>query len=310
MEPIAQRPVIRAAGAVLWRGAAPEVEVALVHRPRYDDWSLPKGKLDDGECPPAAAAREVFEETGHRVALGRRLGRTRYIVTSALAKQTGPKVVDFWAGRDLGGAFTPNSEVDLMRWLPATDAAGALSYDFERKILDTFNALPTPTATVLLVRHAKAGVRGGWQGDDRLRPLSPAGQRQAAYLLSLLALFVPVRVHSVPLVRCVQTVQPLADRVGVPVVEEPLLGEEQYVLEPSAGMHRLLDIAAAGQNAVVCSQGQVVPDLIFKLAGRAAFDARGNIPDKKGSTWALSFHGRELLAADYYPPLDEQPPPR
>jgi 8-oxo-dGTP pyrophosphatase MutT (NUDIX family)/phosphohistidine phosphatase SixA len=308
MESTAQDGVIRAAGAVLWRGGDRDLEVALVHRRRYDDWSLPKGKLDDGEIPAAAAVREVAEETGHRVALGRRLGQTRYIVRSPLAKQTGPKVVDFWAGRDLGGTFTPNAEVDQLRWLALPDAAESLSYDYERTVLGTFTELPVPTATVLLVRHAKAGVRAQWTGPDHERPLSPTGQQQAAYLRELLALFGPTQVHAVPLVRCVQTVKPLADQLGVPVIEEPLLAEEHYAGDPAAGLDRLLQIAAAGQNAVVCSQGGVIPDLILKLAGKAAFDERGRVPDKKGSTWVLSFRDRELLAADYYPPTADREP--
>lgn len=299
--------VIRAAGAVLWRGpfGGAELQVALVHRPRYDDWSLPKGKLDNGETPLAAAAREVAEETGHRAVFGRRLGQARYVVRSPLARQTGPKVVDYWAARAVDGAFEPNSEIDELRWLDPAQARDQLSYDFDRTVLDAFTAVPPPTATVLLVRHGKAGDRSNWHGDDDLRPLTPAGQRQATELCSTLALFGPSAVHSAPPVRCTQTVLPLAASLGLRVVEEPLLSEDGYLPDRDLGRRRFRDIVAGGASdgaIVVCSQGAVIPDLVLAVAGRAAIDDRGEVPSKKGSTWVLSLHGTQCLAADYYGP--------
>jgi 8-oxo-dGTP diphosphatase len=296
--------VIRAAGAVLWRapGNADAPEVGLVHRPRYDDWSLPKGKLDDGECPPQAAVREVAEETGHKVALGRRLGRAHYVVRSPKARQTGPKIVDYWAARAVDGTFAPNHEVDELRWLSPAAARDLLSYDFDRTVLDSFVAVPLPTATVLLVRHGEAGERAEWDGDDYLRPLTEDGLRQAAELCSLLALFVPSAVHSAPPVRCVQTVEPLAAALGVEVVLEPLLSEDGYTFDPDAARRRFLELARG--TVVVCSQGGVIPDLVFALAGPAALDAdgHGDIPSRKGSTWVLSMRDTQCLTADHYPP--------
>ncbi len=223
--------VIRAAGAVLWR---PSGQIALVHRPRYDDWSLPKGKLDDGETAPAAAVREVREETGFHAELGRRLGRASYVVTSPAAKRTGPKVVDYWAARAGEGSFVPGSEVDELRWLAPDEAEASLTHAVDRAILNSFTTVPTPTATILLVRHAKAGSRSRWHGDDDLRPLTPAGRRQADELSSLLRLFGPTRVHSASPVRCRQTVEPLAAALGTDVVDEPLLSEDGYWPDRSA----------------------------------------------------------------------------
>jgi len=299
--------VIRAAGAVLWRGGLPgenDLQVALVHRPRYDDWSLPKGKLDDGESPLAAAAREVTEETGHRVALGRRLAQARYVVRSSLARQTGPKVVDYWAARALDGAFEPNSEVDELRWLSPAAARDQLSYDFDRTVLDSFTSVPLPTATVLLVRHAKAGERAEWTGDDDLRPLTVAGRRQADELCGQLLLFQPCAVYSAPRVRCLQTVLPLAASLRLQVIEEPLLSEEGYWPGRQAGQRRLLELAGRtpGAAVVVCSQGAVIPDLVCSLAGRDAVADNGEVPSRKGSTWVLSLHGTQCVAADYYGP--------
>jgi 8-oxo-dGTP pyrophosphatase MutT (NUDIX family) len=122
---------VQAAGGVVWRGSGDEVEIALIHRPRYDDWSLPKGKLDAGESFEEAALREVEEETGMRCRLGRELGETRY-----RDRKDRPKVVRYWAMGDCEGEFRPNDEVDELRWVPIGEAKGMLSYDFDRELVD------------------------------------------------------------------------------------------------------------------------------------------------------------------------------
>jgi 8-oxo-dGTP pyrophosphatase MutT (NUDIX family) len=137
---------VRAAGGVVWRaGAGGVVEVVLVHRPRYDDWSLPKGKVDDGETWLQAAVREVDEETGFAVEVGPLLGDVTYPVPRRGAHRAGgpvTKVVRYWSLRAVGGAFAPNDEVDEVRWLPPEDAAGLLSYDLDRDVLAWFLRLP------------------------------------------------------------------------------------------------------------------------------------------------------------------------
>ena len=122
---------VQAAGGVVWRrGAAGGVEVAVVHRPRYDDWSLPKGKLDAGENFEQAALREVAEETGLRCRLGRELGETRY-----RDNKDRPKVVRYWAMEVSEGEFEPNDEVDDLRWVDLDEAKRMLSYDFDRELV-------------------------------------------------------------------------------------------------------------------------------------------------------------------------------
>ncbi|MER7010121.1 NUDIX hydrolase [Saccharopolyspora sp. NPDC000359] len=304
---------VRAAGAVLWRDGRGGPEVAVVHRPRYDDWSLPKGKLDPGELPAHAAAREVAEETGFSCVLSRFLTRVHYAVPAPGG--TAPKVVDYFTARADGGAFAPNGEVDELRWLPAPAARELLSYPHDGRVLDAFEELPAELATVLLVRHAKAGKRSEWTGDDVLRPLTAAGQRQRDALHSLLPLFGPTRVHSAPRLRCEETVAPIAADLGIGISTEPLFSEEGYRADPAAAVAQMLRVAAGAGPALVCSQGGVIPDLVARLVDSSALSGRpglrpGEVASRKGSVWTLSFRRTpvtgngsapqpQLVAADY-----------
>ncbi len=178
--------VTSAAGAVLWRpddessSDATTPVVAVVHRPRYDDWSLPKGKVDPpGETEPVTAVREVLEETGYASELGRRLAAVSYPVDS------GVKHVRYWAARAIGGEFAPpNDEVDQLVWLSPADALKRLQYPpLDRKVLRRFVKKPADTRTVLVVRHGTAGSKARYKGDDRNRPLDKHGRAQAESLV-------------------------------------------------------------------------------------------------------------------------------
>jgi 8-oxo-dGTP diphosphatase len=124
--------VVKAAGVVLWRrsGVGRDIELALVHRPKYDDWSFPKGKLEPGERHREAALREAFEETGMTVLLGQRLPTQHYLFRDRI------KRVRYWSATRLTGRFTANREVDELRWLPAAEARAALSYEHDRSLVD------------------------------------------------------------------------------------------------------------------------------------------------------------------------------
>lgn len=282
---------VRAAGAVLWRPVDGGVEVAVAHRPRYGDWSLPKGKVDPGETVAATAVREVLEETGFTAVLGRHLGQVAYRVGGA------DKTVDYFAARAAAGAFAPNDEVDALRWLSPPDAADLLTYHQDRDVLAAYRAAPR-ASTLLLVRHAHAGTREQWPGPDQLRPLSARGEHQVERLNGFLPLFGPDRVHSVPNTRCVDTVRPLAERVGVPVTPEAALGEEGYRRAPDAAVARLLAIAAGGGTAVVCSQGGVIPGLLAAVGVESGME---DPKSRKGSAWLLGFDGDKLVGAHYVP---------
>ena len=285
---------ILAAGAVLWRpnGDATAPEVAVIHRPRYDDWSLPKGKVDVGENEPMTAVREIHEETGYRAHLGRRLASVSYPL------EEGIKKVRYWAARTRDGEFAPNAEVDELIWLPVSEAIKRLGYPHDRKVVRRFAKLPVDTKTVLIVRHGTAGSKSRYKGDDRLRPLDKSGRAQAESLVGQLLAFGADTLYAADRVRCQQTLEPLADELGVPIVEEPLLTEEAYPQDRKAARRRVLEIAAAGGTPVICTQGKVIPDLIGWWCERD-----GVRPDKsrnrKGSTWVMSFAEDRLVAADH-----------
>jgi 8-oxo-(d)GTP phosphatase len=294
---------IFAAGAVLWRyaGESDEIQVALVHRPRYDDWSLPKGKVDPGETEPVTAVREVEEETGYAAKLGRRLASVSYPV------EQGTKKVRYWAARALGGEFTPGDEVDQLIWLPVADAMKCLQYPHDRKVLRRFAKLPADTKTVLIVRHGTAGSRSRYKGDDRTRPLDKRGRAQAESLVGLLLAFGATDLYAAPRTRCHQTLEPLAEELGVAIHDEPLLTEEAYADDHQSGRHRVLEIAKTDGTPVICTQGKVIPDLIAWWCNR-----EGVRPDKsrnrKGSTWVMSLDGDKLVAADHIDsPLSVRP---
>ncbi|SHK20580.1 8-oxo-dGTP diphosphatase [Pseudonocardia thermophila] len=285
-----------ASGCVAWRRGADGPEIAVVHRPRYDDWSLPKGKLERGETLLACAARETVEETGLAVRLGARLGEVHYDTAR------GPKTVHYWAGEIRSGAFEPNDEVDELRFLDPQKAARLLTYPHDAAVVNRFVEIGVPTSTILLVRHAEAGNRAKWDGDDDLRPLSATGREQVEQLDELLPLFGPDRVVSAPPLRCRDTVAPVAAAAGLQIGIEPALGERGYQTDPGAGLARFRELAAQPGVTIVCSQGGVIPDLVAALVGEADLGVDpGTVAARKGSTWVLTFVDGALRAADYYP---------
>lgn len=288
---------IPAAGAVLWRPSRRHgIKVALVHRQRYDDWSLPKGKVAHGESAAAAAAREVTEETGYTVRLGRQIGVVGYPVSS------GHKTVHYFAGRVGDGRFRPNKEVDALEWLTLHKARKKLSYRHDRRVLDDFGTLPPGLSTVVLVRHARAGQRDSFTGDDEQRPLDGKGIRHASALIAELMVFGPISVSAAPLARCRQTVRPLADRLHLPIADEPALSEPEYQRDPAAARRRITELALRDTGsgcAVVCSQGGVIPGVVKSLASRSNLSVP-TVATPKGAFWVLSFEGKQLRQADRY----------
>jgi 8-oxo-dGTP diphosphatase len=289
--------VVAAAGGAVWRPAADGgTEVALVHRPRYDDWSLPKGKLDAGEHGLSAAVREIGEETGLEVVAGRRSVRTRYPVPE------GEKRVDYWVMQALGGDFPANDEVDELRWLAVTEAGALCSHEPDRVVLADLARTDVPLMPALvLVRHGRAGDRSDWDGPDHLRPLDARGRHQAQRLARVLPVFGPTAVYSAQRTRCQQTVAPLARCLGLPVLPLPEVGEEEFADDPDHGMaviEQFLEPRQGPGVTVVCSQGGAIPSVLMRLGVQFA-PTRSYPPSAKGSVWVLG--GRPgALSADYY----------
>jgi 8-oxo-dGTP diphosphatase len=280
---------------VVHRPGSDGTEIALVHRKRYDDWSLPKGKLHPGEAPLLAALREVGEEIGAKVALERRLARVGYEVDGA------PKTVDYWSMRFVSGDFSPSEEVDELTWVPLDSARARVSYRQDRDVLDAFRARPTADSTVVLVRHARAGDRKSWRGEDSRRPLDASGRAQAQELASVLLAFGPSRVVSADRVRCRQTITPLAEDLGLEVEVDSRFDDEQFAAAPGATHERLTALARLAGTTVVCSQGYAIPAIVEDL-GLAEGPA---LRTRKGGFWVLGFVDDSAITADYYRTTDE-----
>ncbi len=292
---------VRAGGGVLWRGAGATVEVALVHRPRYDDWSLPKGKSGPGEPQLLTAVREVAEETGHRGVVGRPLGVQRYL-KSVEGGGTEPKTVAFWAMEVVAGRFEASAEVDRLDWLAPAAAADRLTMPRDRETLHVFARGPLHTSAVAYVRHARAGERSRWSGPDDQRPLDPTGHAQAEALSPLLGCYGFERVHSADVLRCLDTVAPFAKAQGLPVESEPLVSESGYAAAPDQALARCLDITRAGPRAVVCSQGRVLPELLARLCERLGGPHPGHTSIAKGGFRVLHVVRGALLATELLAP--------
>lgn len=298
---------IRAAGAVLWRARTGGLEAVLVHRPRYDDWSFPKGKSMPGEHVLLTAVREVEEETGVRPALGRRLASQRYDVDGQ------PKRVDYWAARPLSAErFTPGDEVDALAWLPVPAARERLTYPRDKALLDSFAAAPADSAPLILLRHGSAVGKKAWRKaghtDDRARPLSGQGRVQAKMLTELLGAFAPARVISSPAVRCVATVAPYAERIGVPVACEPAFTVDstapshgQADWAPTQDAHRRITEAARSRRPVIiCAHRQNLPWLLAEACAAVGVPVPDGTPLRRGAFWVLQMAGGRLASAEQH----------
>jgi len=213
--------LIQAAGGLVWRPGNRGLDVALVHRPRYDDWSFPKGKRERGEHLLRTAVREVREETGSGVVLGRPLGPSVYPVAAGI------KHVSYWAARYVESlGFAGGDEVDDVRWVPSDTAHARLTYERDMEVFAEFRSAPADTIPLILLRHAAAGSKSAVAGEqaaaaDLARPLDTEGVAVAQALASVLACYGRCQVISSAAERCLATVRPYAALAGVPVEVEP-----------------------------------------------------------------------------------------
>lgn len=272
---------IPAAGTLPWRLVDGGLEVAIVHRPRYDDWSWAKGKLDPGEDWAVAAVRETEEETGLVVRLGPPLPEARYTL---LGRDGTPddKVVRYWSARVTGGDGHLLNEIDEVVWLPVPEAHARLDYARDRDQLLALVRLQQTerldTWPLVLVRHAHAVARGDWRGDDdTTRPLDALGRERAVALSGVLTAYGVTRVVSSPSERCRRTVEPYTVAAGVRLRTRAGLSEEGFEAAPDKA-HRHLDrLLARGEPALLCTHGPVLPPLLDDLEKRLDLDAAGSV---------------------------------
>jgi 8-oxo-(d)GTP phosphatase len=293
---------ILAAGALVWRPAAGGTEVLLVHRPRYDDWSLPKGKREPGEHLLITAVREVAEETSVRPVLGPRLPTVGYLAAGR------PKRVDYWSAVSSDTAAASH-EIDAVSWVPLAPAPGRLSYPHDAAVLAALR--PRPTVPLILLRHASAGRRAEHPGDDALRPLDAQGQQEAHQLAGLLACFAPAaRVLSSPALRCIETVQPYAAGFRGSVEAQAALAVPHRPAESpisrTSGADSLgpliRDLVAARQPAVLCLHRENTAQAL--AAACAALGASSAVPSDpvlpKGGFWVVHAASGELAGLERY----------
>jgi 8-oxo-(d)GTP phosphatase len=301
---------IEAAGGVLYRHApGGSVEVALVHRPKYDDWSLPKGKLKRREHLLLGALREVEEETGARVTLGRPLGEIRYL------KEGLPKRVRYWVMRYVEPsptAVVSTDEVDGLHWLSPGDALKRLTWDRDLAPIERFLADLRPTWPLVIARHGCAGDRAGWDADDTLRPLDEVGQEQARVLTAILAGYDVRAVHSADVLRCVDTVAPYAASIGADVVPEPSMSEAGFDPDDLVGVDRLVALAATGVPTVVSSQGPVIPGLVAGVLTALGGAVPPDLSTRKGGFWVFQLTAPddgsnlpELVSVERFEPVPQ-----
>ncbi|MEU3306746.1 NUDIX domain-containing protein [Nocardiopsis sp. NPDC006832] len=288
---------IRAGGAVLWRDGANDREVVLIRRPNRGDWTLPKGKLKNGEHPIGGAVREVEEETGLVPVLGRRLPTQRYF------KDGWPKRVEWWAAtpRNPGGEvdYEPNEEIERVEWVPVERARERLTYAHDAKVIDDFRAGPARTFPIVLLRHLSAGDKRSWDGGDLLRPLDERGRADAMSLPRVLGAYGNLRALSSSAARCTESLLPYTVECDAGMRTEPAFtvgggGREHEVARAREAFARVLD---EGLPTVVCTHGELVPELLTEALTR--FDAplsqqRGL---RKGSFWVLHVSVDGALAA-------------
>lgn len=284
-------PVVHAAGAVLWRESSGRLEVALVHRPRYRDWSWPKGKLDPGESTPAAAAREVAEETGTPVVLGVPLPTLHYRTSDG-----SPKHVRYWAARVAthrdGAALSVRApvrrasldEIDDVVWVAATTAADLLTRSSDRKPLtvvqDLWNRGRLATRVLVIARHGRARRRSAWDGDEASRPLTRQGRAQATALVPVLAAFGVREVVTSPWERCLRTVTPYAERTGLPVQTLEALTEASHKEAPGVAVDAVVEYLRSPRDTVVSTHRPVLPAIMETVADATRRWTLGQVPAK------------------------------
>jgi 8-oxo-dGTP diphosphatase len=285
-------PVIETAGGLVWRVRDGKLQVQLVHRPKYDDWSWPKGKLEEGEALPAAAVREVAEETGKAVVLCLPLPGLQYLTPEGRVKR-----VHYWATRRARpevdsaalAARAPvppvsRDEVDKQVWLSPPEAARRLTRASDRGPLDALveahEAGWLPTHTVAIVRHGKALPRSAWTGAEQDRPLTPIGHAQGAAIVPVLAAYGVTTVLSSRWERCATTMEPYVRASGLRPEYSDNLSEAQHERSPSRVAATVRDLLDSDRSSVLCTHRPVLPTVLDVLGQHSRRAVANALPSR------------------------------
>ena len=284
--------IIQAAGAIVWRNNKDNTEVAIIHRPKYDDWSFPKGKVEPSESLIACAYREVIEETNIQTEFGAFLGDVEYLTPD------GKKRVSFWAAKAMNQRdFIPNSEVDQLKWVEVKKVKDLLTLETDKKILAQFVKLDINTKPFILLRHAKAVTREEWQGDDDDRPLDSLGQNQANRLLAIYQVYNIEQIHTSDAVRCYDTVNPIVKGLGIKLEVTGKLGESTYKKDKEKAFEYAKDLVKEDTRILLCSHNPILPKMLNKLTKKSDVDAdEGKLSPADG--WVIHRNGKEIIQID------------
>ena len=285
--------IILAAGAVLWRKSEKKkTEVLIIHRPKYDDWTFPKGKAEIGEPLIACAYREVLEETNIETAFGPYLGEVEYLTND------GNKKVSFWSAKVVKEKeFNPNMEVDQLKWVEVTKIKELLTLDTDRKIFEQFLKIEPDTKPLILLRHAKAVSRDEWQGEDDDRPLDSYGQNQAKRLLAMYQVFNLEQIHSSDAVRCYDTVVAIAKGLNIKLEVTGKLSESTFKKDKEKAFDYAKDLIKLNESVLLCSHNPILPKMLNKLTKKSEVDAdEGKLLPADG--WVIHRIGKEVIQID------------
>ena len=291
---------MRAAGALVWREKGGDLQVLLVHRPRYDDWSFPKGKLESGESLCACAVREVAEETGVQVRLEQPLETVRYRLGDGTRKE-----VRYWAARELDRGSpalaargriprASRSEIDGVQWMGVKEARKRLDHAIDRDLLgslvDLWEDDKLDTWTLVLVRHARAVKRSVWnrpkkrtaEQDEATRPLTgDHGRARARALAPILAAYGVGRAISSPWKRCCDTMAPYCRAAGLKLELEPAITEHAHATAPKT-TRKVVERALRMREGPValCTHRPVLPAVMDVVAEYAPGKLLRSVPNR------------------------------
>ena len=294
------RALVVAGGGVLWRGDAVRPEVAVVHRPRYDDWSLPKGKAKATEHLIVTAAREVEEETGSVAELGPCLLTTRYRVR--VRGKIADKVVTYWSMRHAGGEFVESDEVDELEWLPVRAARRRLTKRTDATVLDAFVRAPKDTRPLVLLRSGPTRSTAVRRDGRPARTLSRRGREQAEDLVPVLDRLGVESLRSADSAACTSTLRPYARAARVPISVDARLGRAGYPGHQREVLDELVEEATRVTTALCCPR-PVVADLVGSLGRLGRSRPPHDTGLRKGGWWLLHLQDGRVVAHERHEPV-------